>query len=136
MSSIWDKITGKEEVHPHDQPPTASNEPHPPPVSVAEVAKPIVPRQPEEHGFSFSAIKDALIGHSASGSGQPDHPPPVAATQNGHKEPAHNGVSWHEKAKSVFSHFVASLLNAWLVPRFPGSRSIQQARSRGGEAET
>jgi hypothetical protein len=106
MSAIWDKITGKEEAHPHDQaqPPPRSGA-HPPPV-VTEATTQTVPHKQEEGSFSFTKIKDALVGPSTStGVKQPGLPAPVAVT---HVETTRDKDSWYEKLKDLLDHGISN----------------------------
>ena len=102
MSAIWDKITGKEE---HDASvgspanPPLHNDSHPPPVAT-EAQTQTIPKK-EDHGFSFSAMKDALTGGSTPGSKQPTVPPPVAVTTNTHSAPSNDKDAWHEKVQNL-----------------------------------
>jgi hypothetical protein len=104
MSSIWDKVTGKEEAHPaRDQPkPPLHNDAHPPPEATTQAA----PHRQEESSFSFSKMKDALVGHSP-GAKQPELPPAVPVTHVEHKAPVKE-KEWHEKVKDLLDHGVSN----------------------------
>lgn len=120
MSNIWDKITGKDEPHqPAPVPPQVAQPSHaaPAPGNVNE-AHPVVhestaqtvhPKE-DESSFSFSKLKDALVGGShPEKPHQSDLPPPVAVTQNQHgnaSTPAANPNDhdeWHEKVSKEYS---------------------------------
>jgi hypothetical protein len=96
MSAIWDKITGKDDHH--DQPaPGNMNETHP---VVTESTTQAVPPKTEDHAFSFSKLKDALVGTSPGKGKQPDLPPQVPVTHTEHpqpSEPQKDKRDWHEK---------------------------------------
>lgn len=98
MSAIWDQLTGKDK---HPEPQTHSQS-HPPPV-VTEATAQTIPKKEEDHGFNFSAIKDALTGGTPGGTKQqPQVPAPVAVTTNTHGAPSNDKDAWHEKVVYSF----------------------------------
>lgn len=104
MSAIWDQITGKDKAHPQDQPPL-HNTSHPPPVATEATTQTLAPKHDEE-GFSFAKVKDALLGHTPTGTKQPELPPPIAVTNVEHGEsnpsaPSNNKDAWHEKFRDL-----------------------------------
>ncbi|KIM31180.1 hypothetical protein M408DRAFT_255160 [Serendipita vermifera MAFF 305830] len=132
MDAFLNKITGKDHPDAAHQPQVHSDS-HPPPV-VTEATTQTVPKKEEDHGFNFSAIKDALTGGSSSTVKQPPVPPPVAVTTNTHSEPSRDKDAWHEKVGyhsiTVWKHSI----DRSLVPRFARSGCKQQTRC--GSRET
>lgn len=106
MDAFLNKITGKDHPDAAHQPQVHSDS-HPPPV-VTEATTQTVPKKEEDHGFNFSAIKDALTGGSSSTVKQPPVPPPVAVTTNTHSEPSRDKDAWHEKFRDLLDRGVSN----------------------------
>lgn len=94
MSSIWDKITGKDEPHP--------DPPQPPVPTATETSTQHVPPKPQEddHSFSFSKFKDALTGDGSPKGNAPELPPPVASTEARDKD---GKDDWHDKVSATIA---------------------------------
>jgi hypothetical protein len=96
MSTIWDKITGKDDSN-HPITETAATNP-----VATDATTRTNPLQEDDHPFSFNKLKEALGGHSPAPK-TPDLPPPVTITHVEHSE-SHDKDAWHEKALLV-SHY-------------------------------